>query len=425
MLLGTRPDAKERGFSQRPDTGGINMGLHIAIIWQRFLPYHWARVRHAHQRLTQLGYRFTAIEVASQDASYSFPEDRSTVALEHICCFPDASYHDHRAKEIYKKVLQVLTDLRPDVVFCPATAFPEGMAALAYRLANGKRAVMMDDAWEHTDQRGPFTRLTKRVIHRNVEAVFVPAFTHLPYYHGLGFQEDRVVSGVDVVDNDYFSAQACGARQNETAIRRARQLPEEYFLFVGRFLPRKGLDTLLSAYKIYREKAGGRHWALVLVGSGPYEERLHDLMHDLDGVHLAGAQFGGDLCEYYALAKAFIVPSESDPWGLVVNEAMASGLPVIVSTGCGAKALVREAENGWTFVPGDVQALSTLMFRMSLLDRETIVRMGKRSKEIIDNWSLDRFTDGIISALKIPRRPPAGIIADSLTKLWKGRVRLT
>ena len=402
------------------------MKLHIAIIWQRFLPYHWARVRRAQERLTQLGYRFTAVEVASQDASYSFPEDRSIAALEHICCFPGASYHDHRAREVYGKVLQVLIDLRPDVVFCPATAFPEGMAALAYRLKHGKRVVMMDDAWEHTDKRGPFTRLMKSFIHKNVEGVFIPAPFHLPYYQSLKFPNDRMIFGVDVVDNEYFSARADRARQNEAAIRQTRQLPEKYFLFIGRFLPRKGLDTLLSAYRKYRGMAVGKPWALVLVGKGPYEERLQHLMQNLDGAHLAGAQFGDDLCVYYALAKAFIAPSESDPWGLVVNEAMASGAPVLVSRGCGcAKPLVREAENGWTFAPGDAQALSALMFRMSLLAPETIEKMGRRSKELIDNWSLDRFTDGIITALEIPRRPPAGIVADFLTYHWKGRVRPT
>jgi glycosyltransferase involved in cell wall biosynthesis len=402
------------------------MGLHIAIIWQRYLPYHWARVRHAHERLTSLGYRITAVEVASQDASYSFPEDRSTSVLEHICCFPSVSYHDQRARKIYEKVLQVLTDLNPDVVFCPATAFPEGMAALAYRLKHGKRVVMMDDAWEHTDRRGPFTRLVKRIIHKNIEAIFVPAPSHVSYFHGLRFPEDRMIFGVDVVDNEYFSARADRARQNETAIRQTRRLPEKYFLFVGRFLPRKGLDTLLLAYRRYRERAVGEPWALVLVGRGSYEGKLQEFLQNLDGVQLAGAQFGDDLCVYYALANAFIAPSESDPWGLVVNEAMASGAPVLVSRGCGcAGSLVREAENGWTFAPGDTQALSALMFRMSLLAPETIEKMGRRSKELIDNWSLDRFTDGIISALDIPRRPPAGIVADFLTNYWKGRVRPT
>jgi Glycosyltransferase len=402
------------------------MGLHIAVIWQRYLPYHWARVRHAHERLNSLGYRITAVEVASQDASYSFPEDRSTAALEHICCFPGVSYHDHKTRAIYQRVLGVLTELNPDVIFCPATAFPEGMAAQKYRLKHGKRVVMMDDAWEHTDRRGPFTRLVKRIIHKNIEAIFIPAPSHLPYFHSLRFPEDRMIFGVDVVDNEYYSVRADRARQNEAAIRQIRRLPEKYFLFVGRFLPRKGLDTLLSAYRRYRELAVGEPWALVLVGRGPYEKKLQEFMQNLDGVHLAGAQFGDDLCIYYALAKAFIAPSESDPWGLVVNEAMASGVPVLVSRGCGcASPLVREAENGWTFAPGNAQSLSALMFRISLLAPETIEKMRRRSKELIDNWSLDRFTDGIIAALKIPRRPPAGNVADFLTNHWKGRVRST
>jgi 1,2-diacylglycerol 3-alpha-glucosyltransferase len=398
--------------------------MHVVIIWQRYLPYHWARVRHAHLRLSSLGYRITALEVASQDASYSFPEDRSTVAFEHICCFPGVSYHDFRAGTVYERVLATLINLNPDAVLCPATAFPEGMAALVYRLRYRKLVVMMDEVWEHSDRKGPLLRLVKRIIHKNIEAAFIPSSSHLPYFHNLGFPEDRIILGVDVVDNDYFSARAIQARQNIAAIRKIRKLPEKFFLFVGRFLPRKGLDTLLLAYRMYRERAEGKPWALVIVGKGPDKEKLQQLREKLDDVHMAGAQFGNDLCDYFALAHAFIAPSESDPWGLVVNEAMAAGLPVLVSRGCGcARPLVREAENGWTFAPGDAHGLSALMYRMSLLAPETIKKMGQRSKELIDNWSLDSFTDGLIAALKVPRRPPAGFIADFLTNHWKGRVR--
>jgi glycosyltransferase involved in cell wall biosynthesis len=105
---------------------------------------------------------------------------------------------------------------------------------------------------------------------------------------------------------------------------------------------------------------------------------------------------------------------------------MASGLPVIVSKGCGAaKTLVREGENGWTFEPGDDKTLTKLMIRASSLPSDALKEMGRKSQSIVSEWSLDRFTDGVLKAIEIPRRPPAGLISDILTKLWKGRVRLT
>lgn len=400
--------------------------MHIAIIWQRFLPYHLARIRHASRKLKKLGYRFTAIEVASQDISYGFPIDSGGNEAEYICCFPGESYHDHSAREVRRRVLEVLTDAKPDVVFSPAIAFPEGMAALAYRLKSGARVVIMDDAWEHTARKGIIVKLIKRLIYRNTDAAFVPAVSHLSHYMDLGFTKERVVFGVDVVDNEYFSNQVEQVRVNGSEASAALQLPHDYFLFVGRVLPRKGLDTLVKAYKRYRELAGNELWGLVLVGAGNYLDTLRPQFSDVSGVYFAGAQFGDSLCKYYGLARVLIVPSEKDPWGLVVNEATASGLPVIVSNGCGAaKTLVREAENGWTFKAGNVDKLSKLMYRITLLSTETLEKMGKKSHEIIADWTLDRFVDGMLSALEVPRRSAAGLLSDVLTNLWKGRIQVT
>jgi 1,2-diacylglycerol 3-alpha-glucosyltransferase len=399
--------------------------IHIAIIWQRFLPYHVARIRQAHNRLSELDFRLTVIEVASQDASYGFPR-YAVNDMNYVCCFPVDSYHEKSSKEVCRKVLNVLNDVRPDLVLAPAIAFPEGIASLAYRLKSGARSVVMDDAWDHTDRKGFVTQFIKRLIYKNADAAFVPAVSHLSYYKKLGFEEKRVIFGVDVVDNDYFARQVNLVRLEEDERRVALQLPRDYFLFVGRVLPRKGLETLLEAYKQYRDRAKGVAWDLVLVGEGTYLVLVKSKFTKLSGVCFVDAQFGDNLCEYYGLAKAMIVPSDSDPWGLVVNEAMASGLPVIVSSGCGAaKTLVKEGENGWTFKFGNDTELAQLMLRVSSLSGDALKEMGEKSRSIVADWSLDRFADGVLKAIEIPRRQPAGIISDIMTKLWRGRVRTT
>lgn len=397
--------------------------LHVVIIWQRFLPYHRARIRQMQRRLTSLGHRLTAIEVASQDATYGFDLDAPQDDFAHICCFSGSSYHDHTAPEIHRTVLQLLTTLQPDVVFAPATPFPEGMAADSYRMISGCRRVMMDDAWEHSDQRGLLTIAMKRLIHRNIDGVFIPATSHQAYYERLGFPRERTVFGVDVVDNDYFCRHADHARKAAASIKAGLGLPEKYFLFVGRFLPRKGLETLLKAYDNYRAQADGNGWDLVLVGGGSHLSHIQALAAQSPGVHFAGVVTGEGLCHYYGLAQTLVVPSVLDPWGLVVNEGLAAGLPVLVSRGCGAAAtLVSEGENGWTFAPEDIDELTTLLLRVSQLSATELQRMGERSREIISDWSLDRFADGVVQALSIPRREPGGLLADMAVRLWKGRV---
>lgn len=400
--------------------------MHIVFIWQRFLPYHTARIRHVKSKLSEQGHRVTAIEVASKDLSYRFMPAGSDFGFERVCCFPGRSYHDLNHREIHARVLEELTSLKPDVVFSPATAFPEGMAALAYRLRSGARSIMMDDAWEHTDRRGPLTKAIKRCIHQNADAAFIPALSHLDYYGKAGFPTDRIFFGVDVVDNDYYGVRADRVRQSEALIRQRLGLPENYFLYVGRFLPRKGLDTLLSAYRSYRERTKTAPWELVLIGEGDYLETLHRDHKKIPGLHVLGGRFGESLCECYGLAKALVIPSDIDPWGLVVNEGLASGLPVLVSRGCGAaKSLVVDSENGWSFRPGSNEDLAVLLHRLSLLSPTTRQRMGARSREIIASWSLDRFASAVYDAIHIPRRPPAGLLSDILTRRWKGRVRVT
>jgi 1,2-diacylglycerol 3-alpha-glucosyltransferase len=288
--------------------------------------------------------------------------------------------------------------------------------------------IMMDDAWEHTDQRGAAVTLAKRLIAQNIDGAFVPAPSHRDYFVALGVPAERIVFGVDVVDNGYFSELAGRARDGAGAgdLRQIMHLPERYFLFVGRMLPRKGLKTLLTAYARYRGAADGDPWGLVLVGGGEMAENGALSGSSDAGVHVAGPQFGEDLCRYYGLATVLIVPSDSDPWALVVNEGMAAGLPVFVSRGCGAaRTLVREAENGWTFEPGDEKALASLMQRVTLLSDTTLKEMGRASRTVIARWSLDRFADGVLAALRFERRPPSGLLSRVALAAWKGRVRVT
>ena len=210
-------------------------------------------------------------------------------------------------------------------------------------------------------------------------------------------------------------------RLHGARLRAGHGLPLNYFLFVGRFLTRKGIEGLIEAYKQYR-KTSEEPWGLLLVGDGQDGAKFRSMAEGLRDVRFVGPCYGEELCRYYALAGALIVPSISDPWGLVINEGMACGLPVVVSRGCGAaKTLVQEGENGWTFESGDSETLAVLMSRLSSMPAETLDKMGERSKQIISGWSLDRFSDGVIKALTIPHRPPAGFISNLAVQLWEGQ----
>lgn len=169
-------------------------------------------------------------------------------------------------------------------------------------------------------------------------------------------------------------------------------------LYVGRLSPEKGLSVLLKAMS--KCCLVGIDPLLVLVGSGPLEDTLRREAADLGvRVDFAGFHQKRILVNYYAAADVFVLPSVSEAWGLVVNEAMEFGLPVIISdrVGC-ANELIRDGENGYISPLGDVDALAARiigLFRNNDLRR----KMGELSKEVVFNHSIGRWSDAIVSAV--------------------------
>jgi glycosyltransferase involved in cell wall biosynthesis len=392
-------------------------------MWTKFLPYHLARIRHLRERFLAIDWHLTAIEVASKDALYPFPEIVPNRDNDYICLFTGKSYRALSPNTIHATALRALENIQPDAVIAPATPFPSGMASIKYSLGHKSLIIMMDDAWEDSDKRGFIVTETKKIIHKNVDAAFIPAPSHAPYYVKMGFPLDRIFYGVDVVDNDFFSSHAEASRRRADSLRAALGLPQHYFIFVGRFIERKGIRTLLDAYRRYAALGPKSRWGLVLIGEGDEHQHYREQMKDFPEVKFAGSQFSEQLCQYYGLANAFILPSVIETWGLVVNEAMASRLPVLVSKGCGAcRSLVEEGENGWTFDVGNAEELSQLMFRMSEMPADRLRAMGVRSEEIIANWSLDTFAESVISAASLSRRNNGNFVSNLVAKLWTGRI---
>ena len=206
-----------------------------------------------------------------------------------------------------------------------------------------------------------------------------------------------------MVDNDFFASASAELRAGDAQhLREEAILPPDYFLYVGRFAPEKNLPFLLRAYARYRLTFPDG-WRLVMVGDGPLREELHQIAQaeGLTDVIWAGFKQSPELPRYYTFASCFILPSVLEPWGLVVNEAMASGLPVLASRRCGcATDLVVDAKNGFTFDPGSVEGLADLMNVMSSIPEGARAAMGGASTEIISRWSPALFAVQVASAAK-------------------------
>jgi glycosyltransferase involved in cell wall biosynthesis len=149
----------------------------------------------------------------------------------------------------------------------------------------------------------------------------------------------------------------------------------------------------------------------VLIGDGALRPRIEAEVQALgldDVIHMPGFKQNHELPAWYGLADAFVHASTTEQWGLVVNEAMASGLPVLVSNRCGcAPDLVQDGGNGFTFDPGDVEELAGLMQRVAAMSDERRRAMGRASERIIADWGPERFADGLMQAVQVAlSRPP-------------------
>lgn len=377
----------------------------VCVLWARFGPYHTARLAALHRFLGSRGVDLVAIETASADATYAWAPEADTGAFTRDTLFRGREYESVPAVEIDRAVACALDRHDPDAVAVASYSTPDARAALAWCRRHRRVAVMLFDSRREDAPRSAWREAPKRVLVRQFDAALVGGSPHRTYATELGVPQSHVFTPADVVDNGYFQERADAVRAAPDDVEDLPGLggPAPFFLSSNRFIERKGLPTLLHAYAAYRSEASAP-WRLVLLGDGPLRGPLEHMASDTEGVTFAGFLQIQDLPVYYARAGAYVHPALADQWGLVVNEAMAAGLPVIVSTGAGcAPDLVDKGGNGFTVPPDDPAALADRLRQVAALSPSEREAMGARSREIIAGFGLEEFAEGLWSAVHAGR----------------------
>lgn len=297
-------------------------------------------------------------------------------------------------------VRRALRRAAPQVVICGGYNYLASWIAL--RWARRRRVPFLlwveSTARDRRSGRGLVESLKTRFM-RHCWGFVVPGKSSRSYVRGFGGAESRIFSAPDAVDSHFFMREAETIRHCAVTERHALGLPAQYFLFVGRILAEKGVFDLLDAYDQLSPELK-QQWGLVYVGTGKAATELKARAAGLKSgtVQLKGFAQREDLACYYGLADVFIFPTHSDPWGLVVNEAMASGLPVIVSqvAGCAAD-LVDDGWNGYVVRSGDTRQLARAMQTLAQ-DSELRRKMAGRSQERIAAYSPAHCARGIAAA---------------------------
>jgi 1,2-diacylglycerol 3-alpha-glucosyltransferase len=250
---------------------------------------------------------------------------------------------------------------------------------------------------------------------RRFDAALVGGPGHRDYLAQLGMPPDKIALGYNAVDNAFFADRSGYWRGGDAPASALPAAP--YFLTVCRFAPEKNLPRLIQAFARYRERCTtGQAWDLILCGDGPQSQAIQELIGRSGcspAIHQPGFLQADALARWYAHAGAFVLPSLSEPWGLVVNEAAACGLPLLVSSRAGcAVTLVPEPEGttGGQFEPLDMEGIVGKLAWMASLPHEERLAMGLRAAALVSSWGPDRFARGALEALEMARaarmRPP-------------------
>lgn len=346
------------------------------------------------------------LETAGDDAIYDWDVERDAEAFERVQVFPNQVFESISAKEMHAGVTAALDRLQPDAVAIISYSFPDARACLEWCRKHRRIAVLMSATKADDAPRTGWRERVKETLVAQYDAALVGGTPQRAYLKQLGFPNELIFQPYNAVDNDFFWEGAEAARLNRQPLGHEVNTRSEtpYFLASNRFVPRKNILRLLEAYAAYRSKVS-RPWPLLLVGDGPERQSIEQYIdeHRVPGVVLCGFRQIGELPAYYGLAGAFVHPSLMDQWALVVNEAMAAGLPVLVSdrAGC-AQDLVHDGENGYTFDPDDVEGLARLLVWVSAPETNRAA-LGDCSRKIVHGWAPEAFASGLWNAVEAGR----------------------
>jgi glycosyltransferase involved in cell wall biosynthesis len=253
----------------------------------------------------------------------------------------------------------------------------------------------------------PIRRRLYHAAFDRVQAFLAIGSRNRDYYRSFGVPDEKLYWAPYAVDNDWF---ALGESEREAARARVRSRlgvgPDTVvFASSAKLIARKRPVDLVDAVVTLRCRGADVH--ALFIGDGEERaaiERRAIALGIGDAITIAGFVNQRELPDWYAAADALVLPSDSrETWGLVVNEAMASGLPVVVSDAAGCSVdLVRDGENGFTYACGDVAALADRLTSVAVLGPNGRREFGRRSREIVKEFGIDvavRATEQAVRAV--------------------------
>jgi glycosyltransferase involved in cell wall biosynthesis len=287
-------------------------------------------------------------------------------------------------------VIEEIKKLKPDLVNITGYSEFESWIILFYCKINGIKTILSNESTSGDHKRKKIIESLKSFIITRFDGYFNFGTLSKNYLISLGGKPEKMLVNRNCVDNVNINRIYENTLPERDNIKDLLKLPSKNFIFVGRLIEYKNLIIMFEAFKIAQDKSNA-DWGILILGDGEQKDELLKYIADNNILNISFQKgVSWDKVPYFlALSDVLVLPSYSETWGLVVNEAMACGLPVMVSEHCGcALDLVKNEGNGYTFSPYNVEKISDLFLKF-MNNEVDLIKMGVVSKEIINSYSLE------------------------------------
>lgn len=389
---------------------GANDGddlLQVAVLFSHFAPYHIDRIEAAARRLEGRAY-VLGVEAADASHEYGWEPARRFGHARHVTLFPGRVYEE--VSRLERLTAYARTMRGCDLVLSGIPYSHPDVVALAWRWkARGRRIIAMTDSKFDDKPRNLLREQVKARLLAAYDGAVVAGLRQRAYLEFLGFDKRPILPGYDTLSVERVRALAPEA---DLAWQ------DRPFTYVGRLVGKKNLHTLIEGYARYAADAGETTRRLVMVGDGEQGAELRQLAEArglAQLVEFAGHLDSAGVARRLSQALALCLVSTEEQWGLVVNEAVALGIPAIVSTPVGARdALVRSGETGQVVDPHSPSDIARAMSALTS-DEARWRAMANASRERSWLADADRFAD----AVELLIDPDAQQAASNTERFWQ------
>lgn len=309
---------------------------------------------------------------------------------------PTATNESERLRFLYKdannkqEVESCIKAFDPEVVYVVGWMDKDYLRWAKQLKRSGKRTIMaMDTQWRNTIKQRVNCLLSRFTLKPIFDYAWVPGPSQKEYAERLGFDESHVLDKVYATDTDLF------VRAYEQSQPVKRQHFPKTFLYAGRLVPHK-FEPLLNAFAALSEqqRAG---WKLIVAGKGPMEQ---DTRMGSEAIIYQGFLQQDQLVKLVADAGVFCLLSTEEPWGMVIQEFAAGGLPILASKQCGASQVyVKEGQNGYIVDGAKTEQIQDALLKIINTDTKQLLAMGERSTQIAAGDNSDLWAKTLMSVI--------------------------